>query len=291
LERWGDNMPLRIVSAYDNIIQNELYVIRSNSETNSLLLFEIDISKDLDRYKNTIVIEDNTLDFDTINEFENWFKSFLNSLKEVTSDTIVLPLFDVNGLSKAMLLDVMQNRLIDFLYNNEKLIYLVVGSKDDLLVDQKLMNDLDQFIEDFNLYGTNEMSIMHSTEMSISKDMFDLSNRLDEIDEGFSRTLLKLIDLTGEKDSTIYKKANIDRKLFSKIRNNVNYKPSKKTALAFSIALELNEEETDDLLSRAGYTLSNSILFDLIIQFCIENSIYNIFKINEILFSYDQEIF
>ena len=92
----------------------------------------------------------------------------------------------------------------------------------------------------------------------------DWDELLDETDAGFSETLLKLIDKTGKKDSDIYKKANVDRKLFSKIRNNPAYKPSKITAVAFALALELNLEETQNFIGRAGYTLSYSSKFDII---------------------------
>ena len=117
-----------------------------------------------------------------------------------------------------------------------------------------------------------------------------LDGLLIDLDAGFSETLLKLIDRTGKTDPEIYKKANVDRKLFSKIKNNPDYKPSKSTALAFAIALELDLEETKDLIARAGFALSHSSVFDVIIEYFIQQKKYNIFEINEALFAFDQSL-
>ena len=118
----------------------------------------------------------------------------------------------------------------------------------------------------------------------------DLGALLKNTDAGFSETLLKLIDRSGKKDPEIYKKANVDKKLFSKIKNNPAYKPSKPTAIAFAIALELNLEETKDLIGRAGFALSHSSQFDIIIEYFITRKNYDMFEINETLFDFDQSL-
>ena len=116
------------------------------------------------------------------------------------------------------------------------------------------------------------------------------NNLLKNLDAGFSETLLKLIDRTGKKDSEIYKKANVDRKLFSKIRNNMDYKPSKTTALAFAFALELDLDEAKDFIGRAGFALSHSSKFDVIVEYFLVNGNYDVFELNQVLFAFDQPL-
>ena len=137
-----------------------------------------------------------------------------------------------------------------------------------------------------------EDCVAPSVAMGVAEDAsaYDLADLLDETDAGFSETLLRLIDRTGKKDSEIYKKANVDRKLFSKIRNNKNYKPSKSTALAFAIALELDLDETRDFIARAGFALTHSSKFDIIVEYFIKKRNFNIHEINLALFEFDQSL-
>ena len=114
-----------------------------------------------------------------------------------------------------------------------------------------------------------------------------LSDMMDKMDASFSDTLMALIDATGEKPSNIYHKACVSKQVFSKINSNSNYQPLKATAIAFCLALELDLEEAQELLARAGFTLSKSSLSDVIIMYCIENKIYNVMMVNEMLFEYD----
>lgn len=117
-----------------------------------------------------------------------------------------------------------------------------------------------------------------------------LAEMLRQADAGFSETLMKLIDQSGKKDSYIYKKANISKQHFSKIRSNPDYRPTKPTAIALALALELDMEDTLDLIGRAGFTLTNSSKFDLIIQYFIQQKNYDVIQINLALYEFDQPL-
>lgn len=155
------------------------------------------------------------------------------------------------------------------------------------MLDRKLLIELQKYI-DSHLKGVmlEVYEITNYIENSICEEAQD-SYLIDYINNkrkpAFNKVLFSLIDKKGASDSDIYKKAGIDRRHFSKIHSNPNYRIGKNTAIALALALELDKEETDKLLSTAGYSLSDSDTFDLVIQFCVEKKIYDINNVNQAL--------
>lgn len=242
------------------------------------------------------------------------YKCYLNSLKLAQKKrlkSIAFPLISsgIYGYPKSEALKVARDAISDFLQIYEIDVYLVIYDNDSFVIGTAMFSDIQSYIDEKliapqkisqRILEENSMpmerTISYEADVDFRYDMpcksimqgGKLEDLLEQIDESFSQMLLRLIDEKQLKDSEVYKKANIDRKLFSKIRSNIHYKPSKITAIAFAIALELSLDETEDMLMKAGFALSHSNKFDIIIEYFIKNGNYNIFEINEALFAFDQ---
>ena len=246
------------------------------------------------------------------------YRTSLALAKAHKCETVAFPLISsgIFGYPKDQALRAAVDTIGEFLMENDMTVYIVIFDRAAYQISGKLFADITEYIDDhyvdehtdsrserlrrLNRPESKSSKICEDAApdfmaapcapmaMSITSD--NLDDILGELDAGFSETLLRFIDRTGKKDSDIYKKANVDRKLFSKIRNNPDYKPSKATAIAFAIALELDLEETKDFIARAGFALSRSSKFDVIIEYFIKQKNYDVFAINEALFAFDQSL-
>ncbi len=240
---------------------------------------------------------------------ESCYRESLALAKEHNCETVAFPLISsgVYGYPKDQALKVAINVISDFLLDNEMKVYIVIFDKAAYKISEKLFSDIAEYIDDNYVDEHTDYrheSMRMNAPIRASVGLFeadlceckaimaeeDLDSKLKQIDESFSQMLLRKIDEKGMTDAECYKKANIDRKLFSKIRSDVHYKPSKPTAIAFAISLELTLSETEDMLKKAGFALSHSNKFDIIIEYFISKGNYNIFEINEALFAFDQSL-
>lgn len=246
------------------------------------------------------------------------YKNSLSLAKENGCESVAFPLISAGAYRypKDKALKVATDAIGEFLKDNDMLVFLVVFDKASFSISKKLKKDVQSYIDDNyvdeniisrrrNLFGGRKSAsffdenMMEETVPMASAMMempcadyskMSLDDELKSLDESFSEMLIRKIDEKGMKDSECYKKANIDRKLFSKIKNDKNYKPSKTTAIAFAIALELPLNEAQDMLLKAGFALSHSSKFDVIVEYFIKNGNYDIFEINEVLFEFDQNL-
>ena len=224
------------------------------------------------------------------------YRNSLELAKKHKLESVAFPLISSGtfGYPRDKALSAAISAIGEFLLKNDMTVYLVVYDSASFMLSEKLFSSIKQYIDDNYIeelasnfsrdrirgnFARNSANAARTSERSFD----DVVRNLDET---FSQMLLRLIDEKGMKDSETYKKANIDRKLFSKIRNDIYYKPSKQTAVAFAVALKLNLDETRDFLGRAGFALSRSCHFNMIIQYFIEHHNYDIFVINEALFKH-----
>ncbi len=241
---------------------------------------------------------------------------YINSLNlalRYNLSSIAFPLISsgIFGYPKDEALRVAISAIGRFLLKHEMTVYLVVFDKAAYTLSDKLFKSIETYIDDNYVEKrtarqrrNRDDEVIHQIREMDSADAGgyfeeilsapsaprDLDDVVNHIGETFSEMLFRLIDERGKSDPEIYKRANLDRKLFSKIRSNLNYKPSKNTALALAVALELNLDQTADLLRRAGFALSPSSRFDLIVEYFINEGNFNIFEINEALFAFDESL-
>ncbi len=257
---------------------------------------------------------------------ESCYREALKLAMDNGCESIAFPLISsgVYGYPKDQALRVAVDVITSVLVEHDILVYIVVFDKAAFQISEKLFTEIASFIDDkyvdahfeFNrtkrdewgesaflaetrILSDEDETAEHSAPAASSAPCqqaiampksASLEDVVKQIDESFSEMLLRKIDEKGMTDSQCYKKANVDRKLFSKIRSDSNYHPSKPTAIAFAIALELDLEETKDMLMKAGFALSHSNKFDIIIEYFITNGNYNVFEINEALFAFDQSL-
>lgn len=248
------------------------------------------------------------------------YRTSLELAKEKGCETVAVPLIasGIFGYPKDQALRVAIDTISDFLLSNDMTVYIVIFDKKAYRISGKLFADITEYIDDNYVDAHTDDYAARLSRMNALRDAvapestsyeetdeaveqvlsmpmaaqkaMSLDDALTQIDESFSEMLLRKIDESGMTDAQCYKKANVDRKLFSKIRSDKLYKPSKTTALAFALALELPLEETKDMLMKAGFALSCSNKFDIIIEFFIQSGNYNVFEINEALFAFDQSL-
>lgn len=241
-------------------------------------------------------------------------------------ESVAFPLISAGayGFPKELALQIATKAIKDYLQTQELAVWLVIFDRGVSLLSDSLQRDIEQFMDNARAAVFQDRqreplpcamlppcgaaapaavrphakprrekrpSIAQAqADAAAWNESAELPELLSQLDESFSQMVLRKIDEKGVKDSVCYKRANIDRKLFSKIRGDVCYRPSKPTVLALAIALELPLEQTRELLQKAGFALSHSSKFDLIVEYFIRRGNYDIFQINEALFAFDQPL-
>ena len=244
---------------------------------------------------------------------ESCYRTSLNLAKENGCQSMAFPLISsgIYGYPKDQALKVAVDTISTFLLENEMMVYIVIFDRKAYQISGKLFADIAAYIDDRyveehtdrraeqrrRLEALSEESCLEAALAPMPPETIcesysgqSLEEALGQMDESFSEMLLRKIDESGMTDAQCYKKANIDRKLFSKIRSDKFYKPSKPTVLAFALALELPLAQMQEMLGKAGFTLSHSSKFDIIVEYFVERGNYNVYEINEALFAFDQSL-
>lgn len=236
------------------------------------------------------------------------YENSLALAADLKAESIAFPLIatGVYGFPKDEALNIALSEIGKFLLTHEMDVILVVLGKKAFALSEQLMGSIDAYLDEHQVkaledaeyangeilekYRRRRAMQQYTGSSAAAPAVKPLDEILSDAGDTFQQRLFRLIDASGMDDVTVYKKANIDRKVFSRIRCKADYKPTKKTAVAFAVALELPMQEMLDLLACAGITLSKSDKFDLIISYCVQNGIYDIFEINAVLFKYGQTL-
>lgn len=243
------------------------------------------------------------------------YKNSLELAAQYDCKTVAFPLISagIYGYPKGKALEVAQQAIADFLETHDMEVTLAVLDKAAVELSRDMFERVREYVDDRYVEQLESVdprrsaffkmrescapvaasaALVDEDECCVSDEMRGLSleERLRNTDESFSEALLRLIDEKGLTDAEVYRRANIDRRLFSKIRCDREYRPKKQTVLAFALALELSPQAAEELLKRAGYSLSDSIKGDVIVRFFLENGIYDIYTVNQALFEFDQSL-
>lgn len=227
------------------------------------------------------------------------YRNSLALAKAHGCESVAFPLISAGayGYPKAQAMQAAVETIAAFLMENDMTVYLVVFARDAFELGGKLFHEVKAYIDDVYVDEHTDAAWERMRRQNLADEcvmcespmgeVASLNELLEQVDEGFSQTLLRMIDEKHMTDAECYKRANIDRRLFSKIRNNPDYRPGKTTVLAFAIALRLTLAETRALLERAGFALSHSSKLDIVVEYCIRTGHYDVIEINQILFELD----
>ena len=234
-------------------------------------------------------------------QLESCYRKSLECALSHNLKSIAFPLISSGnyGYPKEEALKIAIQTIQSFLFEHEMMVYLVVYDKLAYQISSKLFLSIKSFIDDnyveksiisIRLENRSSKVFNHQYEEMDSTPFGSLNDMFNQLDKSFSESLLNIIDQKKLKDVDVYKRANISKAHFSKIRSHIDYRPTKSTVLAFCVALRLTLSESINLLEKAGFSLSNSSKHDLIVRYFIEHKIYDIFEINKVLFEYDQNL-